>query len=156
MSNKPPAAMKCKQINMTPPEASINQGSIINWIIWLFSSSIKDRVGHHLLLIFFTEEWAIIFCSSSSENGTVPCYLIYLCNACFFPRSLQTPTAARPTFPPLSFLIHVNTCRLSSEKATDLSSVGAEHIDLFSSIHVFHKSEDSFMFLSGWKKKKLH
>lgn len=73
----------------------------------------------------------------------------------FSQQSFQKAAASRPRLPPLCRLRHINTHCLSSEEAPDWSSVGAEYKDQFSSIHISHKSEDSFNFLWEWKTETL-
>lgn len=111
----------------------------------LFDSSdlIKGRVGHHLLFIFPTE-W---HCALSSYLS-----LWFI----LFPTEFTDTHCSTAYIDPLSLLIHTNTCCLSSEETTNWSSVGAEYIDHVSSLYIFHKSEDSFIFLCGWKKNPLH
>lgn len=106
---------------------------------------IKGRVGHHLLFIFPTE-W----------HSALSSYLSLWC--ILFPhRVYRHPLQRGLHWSALPSDTHnINTCCLSSEEATDWSSVGVEYVGLFSSIYMFHKSEDSFIFLSGWKKKPKH
>lgn len=139
---KPPSAVKCKQIKCDPSRGQCKSRQYkIKWIIWLYSSLIKGRWAHNLSL--------------PHRKAQCP-HLIYLCDASLAPQFTDTCYSTAYTASTLpSDRLHLNTCCLSSEEATDWGSVGAEYIDLFPSIYIFHKSEYSFNFLSRWK-KKLH